>query len=246
MSVSTSSPVIITDMQADDDSPPPVEIETGRAPSASIIWLHGLGADGYDFLPVVDQLDSSRLPALRFVFPHAPLRPVTLNNGHIMPAWYDLYGLSSDAPEDEAGLRDAIERVEALIRRENARGIESERIWLAGFSQGGAVALATALRHYERLAGAIVLSAYLPLAKHLPQEASAANRGLPIFMAHGRFDNVIPESVARAAATRLSAAGYRLSWHDYPMAHSVCDQEIADLSDWLAENLAQSRGGAST
>jgi len=219
-------------------TPPPVEVETGPRPVASIIWLHGLGADGHDFLPIVDELDLSRLPPLRFVFPHAPLRPVTWNFGRVMPAWYDIIAIGPGAPEDEAGIRDAARSVEDLIAREAARGVAPRRVVLAGFSQGGAVALYTALRHPARLAGALVLSSYLPLAATLAGEASVANRDLPIFLAHGTADDIVPLTLAEQTRRRLEALGYPVEWHTYPMAHTVCGPEIADIGTWLARVLA--------
>lgn len=221
-----------------DTPPPPLETATGDAPTASVIWLHGLGADGYDFLPVVDELDLGGLGDLRFVFPHAPLMPVTLNNGYVMPAWYDVVAISPDAPEDEAGIRASARTLEALIAREGARGIPARRIVLAGFSQGGVIALHTALRHEQRLAGALILSSYLALAERLPVEASGANRDLPIFMAHGGMDNIVPETLARKGERALRELGYAVEWHDYAMAHSVCPEEIGDIGNWLRRVLA--------
>lgn len=221
-----------------DAPPPPLETATGDQPTASVIWLHGLGADGYDFLPIVDELDLGGLGDIRFVFPHAPLMPVTLNNGYVMPAWYDVVALHPDAPEDEAGIRASARTVTDLIARENARGIPARRIVLAGFSQGGVIALHTALRHPERLAGALILSSYLALPERLPAEASAANRDLPIFMAHGSLDNIVPETLARRSETLLRELDYPVEWHGYAMAHSVCPEEIADIGNWLRRVLA--------
>lgn len=221
-----------------DTPPPPLEATTGDSPRASVIWLHGLGADGYDFLPIVDQLDLAGLVDLRFVFPHAPLLPVTLNNGCVMPAWYDVIAIRADAPEDEAGIRASARTLETLIAREGARGIPAHRIVLAGFSQGGVIALHTALRHERRLAGALILSSYLALPDRLAAEASTANRDLPIFMAHGTLDNIVPESLARRSERRLTELGYEVEWHDYAMAHSVCPEEIADIGNWLKRVLA--------
>jgi phospholipase/carboxylesterase len=218
--------------------PPPLEASTGDNPGASVIWLHGLGADGYDFLPIVEELDLGGLGDLRFVFPHAPLMPVTLNNGYVMPAWYDVVAIHADAPEDEAGIRASAQTVTDLIARENARGIPARRIVLAGFSQGGVIALHTALRHPQRLAGALILSSYLALAERLPAEAAAANRDLPIFMAHGSMDNIVPETLARKSETLLRELDYPVEWHDYAMAHSVCPEEIADIGNWLRRVLA--------
>jgi phospholipase/carboxylesterase len=213
-----------------------VEIETAASPDASVIWLHGLGADGHDFEPVVPEL---RLPPTlrpRFVFPHAPVRPVTLNMGMRMRAWYDILQLGG-GPEDEAGVRASQGRVEALIERERSRGVAARRIVLAGFSQGGAIALHTGLRHGQRLAGILALSTYLPLAGSLQAERSEANRDVPIFMAHGEFDDIIPITRAQQSRQALAAQGYALQWHSYPMPHSVCGEEIADIAAWLAANL---------
>ena len=196
----------------------------------SVIWLHGLGADGHDFAPVVEMLD---LPATRFILPHAPRRPVTLNHGYIMPAWYDLYGLDSGSPQDIAGIAQSQRQIEALIEIEVARGVPAERIVLAGFSQGGAIALHTGLRHPARLAGILALSTYLPISAALAEEASDANAGIPIFMAHGRFDEVIPLQTAMRARTTLEAQHYAVEWHEYPMAHSVCEAEVSDIRKFL-------------
>ena len=209
-----------------------LEIETAPGPRAAVIWLHGLGADGHDFEPIVPEL---RLPAskpVRFIFPNAPQRPVTINMGMRMPAWYDILQMGG-GPEDEAGIRSSRELLEGLVSRETKRGIAHDRIVLAGFSQGGAIALQTALRHAERLAGVMALSTYLPLAQTLEKERAAANNGLPIFMAHGQYDDMIP--MARAAQSRdaLRALGYAPEWREYPMPHSVCPEEIADIADFL-------------
>ena len=213
-----------------------IQIETGARPDAAVIWLHGLGADGHDFEPVVPEL---RLPpslAVRFVFPHAPVRPVTINNGMRMRAWYDILQLGG-GKEDEAGIRASQQLLENLVARENARGIAPRRVVLAGFSQGGAIALQTALRHRERLAGTLALSTYLPLAAKLDAECSAAGRELPIFMAHGTHDPMIPPDHARRSRDTLVALGYPVEWREYPMPHSVCAQEIADIAAWLTRVL---------
>lgn len=207
-----------------------IVIETATAPTAAIIWMHGLGADGHDFEPIVPELGLPGSAALRFVFPHAPIQPVTINGGVRMRAWYDVTG---DGRQDAAGIRASQARVEALIGRERARGIASRAIVLAGFSQGGAIALQTALRHGERLAGVLALSTYLPLPDTMEQEASPANRDAPIFMAHGRQDPVIPLSWSTRSRDKLAALGYAVEWHDYPMPHSVCTEEIADITRWL-------------
>ena len=211
-----------------------IEIATGPAPSASVIWMHGLGADGNDFAPLADEIE---LPiGVRYIFPHAPMMPVSINGGYVMRAWYDI----SDAAirrEDEAGVRASQAAIEQLIAAEVARGIPASRIVLAGFSQGGAVAFQTGLRHPQRLAGIMALSTYLPLAGTVEDERSAANRDLPVFMAHGSVDPVISISRAQQSRKMLEALGYPLEWHEYPMPHSVCPQEITDISDWLVRTL---------
>jgi phospholipase/carboxylesterase len=207
-----------------------LEICSSKNPDGTVIWLHGLGADGYDFEPVVQEL---RLPSIRFILPHAPARPITINNGYSMPGWYDLYGLEAGCPQDEPGIRETQSRIEALIEKEVARGITPDRIVLAGFSQGGAVALHTALRYPHRLAGVMGLSTYLPLKSSLAGEAQDANRDLPVFITHGTFDNVIALDLAQASADCLRQHGYSVTWHEYSMAHSVCMEEIADIRDFL-------------
>lgn len=217
-----------------------IDIETGPRPTASIILLHGLGADGNDFVPFADELELGEIGPVRFVFPHAPERPVTINGGYVMRAWYDILGTDLVRQEDEAGLRASQLQVEALIARERLRGIPTHRIVLAGFSQGCAMTLLTGLRHEERLAGLLGMSGYLPLAGTTAAERSRANRDLPVFLAHGRSDTVIP--LARAAATRdaLLALGQPVEWHEYSMAHSVCAGEVDDLTVWLKKVLAPS------
>jgi len=212
---------------------PPIEIETAPNPTASIVLMHGLGADGNDFVPVAQELDLSSVGPVRFVFPNAPVMPVTINGGYQMPAWYDIYGPNLVQREDEAGLRRSQASIEALIEKEKSRGIAADRIVVAGFSQGCAMALMTGLRHKEKLAGIVGLSGYLPLAATLAAERDAANHDTPIFLAHGSHDPVVV--LPRATATReaLQALGYRVDWHEYPMAHSVCMEEIADLNTWL-------------
>lgn len=210
-----------------------VEIETGRDPSAAIIWLHGLGADGHDFEPIVPELVRPAERALRFIFPHAPVRPVTLNNGYPMRAWYDIVALDRRAAEDEPGIRASQATIEALIRRENARGIPSERIVIAGFSQGGAMALYAGTRYPEKLAGIMGLSCYLLLAAGLAAERAAANQSTPVFLAHGTQDPVVSPLLGEQARRVLQEAGYAVEWHAYPMAHSVCPQEVADIAGWL-------------
>jgi len=211
-----------------------IEIETGSAPRSAIIWLHGLGADGHDFEPIVPELSLPPATAVRFVFPHAPIQAVTINGGARMRAWYDI---GHDGRQDAAGIRASQSRVEALIARERGRGVAAHRIVLAGFSQGGAIALQTGLRHPERLAGILALSTYLPLADTLEKEASAAARDVPIFMAHGVEDPLIPLARAAQSRDRLTALGNRVEWHEYPMPHSVCGEEIHDIGVWLQRTL---------
>jgi len=206
-----------------------IEIETGPNPAASVIWLHGLGADGHDFEPIVPELRLGK--PVRFVFPHAPVRPVTINQGMRMRAWYDIFQFGA-GPEDDAGIRASQKLVEDLMAKERGR-----KIVLAGFSQGGAIVLQTALRHPERLAGVMALSTYLPLAKALEQERAAANHDLPIFMAHGKFDDIIPIQRAQQSRDFLQKLQYKIEWHEYPMPHSVCAEEIADLSAFLVKLL---------
>jgi phospholipase/carboxylesterase len=210
-----------------------VEVETGRNPTASVIWLHGLGADGHDFEPVVPELVRSGEPALRFVFPHAPVRPVTLNNGYPMRAWYDILGIDRQSKQDEVGIRSSAAAVQALIARENERGISSNRIVLAGFSQGGAMALFVGLRYPERLAGIMGLSCYPVLAATLDAERQAANQETPIFLAHGTFDPMVDISLGREGHKLLEARGYPVEWHSYPMPHSVSPEEIQAIAAWL-------------
>ncbi|GLQ98000.1 alpha/beta hydrolase [Dyella mobilis] len=216
---------------------PTVENETAASPVYSVIWLHGLGADGHDFAPIVPELVEAQWPALRFVFPHAPVRPVTINGGMAMRAWYDIYGFDLVSRQDEAGVRESIAQVEALIAREQERGVPSERILLAGFSQGGAIALAAGLRHSQRLAGIIALSTYLPIADSLAAERGAANAAVPIFWGHGTFDPVVAMQRGVDSRKVLEALGYQVAWHTYPMAHAVCAEEIADLRRWMDERL---------
>jgi phospholipase/carboxylesterase len=210
-----------------------VEIETGREPSGAVIWLHGLGADGHDFEPIVPQLVRAGERALRFVFPHAPVRPVTLNGGYAMRAWYDIIALDRRTTEDENGIRASQATVDALVRRENSRGIPTSRIVLAGFSQGGALALFSGARYPEQLAGIMGLSCYQLLAQHFSTERAAANQATPIFLAHGTQDPVLPMLLGEEACRALRAAGYAVEWHAYSMPHSVCPQEVADIAAWL-------------
>ena len=215
-----------------------LEFVTAPDPKASVIVLHGLGADGNDFVPVCNQIDLTSVGPVRYVFPHAPVRPVTINGGYAMRAWYDILAVGGLWREDEAGLRLARESVGALIERERSRGVAASRIVLAGFSQGCAVTLLTGLRHPERLAGLVGLSGYLPLSASTASERSEANRDVPIFLAHGRMDNMIELPRALASRDALLALGYPVEWHDYPMAHSVSAEEIDDLERWLRRVLA--------
>ena len=214
-----------------------IEIETAPAPTAAVIWMHGLGADGHDFEPIVPELRLGPRPSIRFVFPHAPLRPVTINQGHVMRAWYDIRALAGVRREDEAGVRQSARQIESLIARERQRGIPAERLVLAGFSQGGAMALHTGLRHAERLAGVMALSCYLPLASTLEAEAAPANRAVPIFWAHGVHDPMIPLALAEQSREQLAALGYPIEWHQYAMPHSVSAEEIAEIARWLGRVL---------
>jgi phospholipase/carboxylesterase len=214
-----------------------IEIETAPAPTAAVIWMHGLGADGHDFEPIVPELGLGPRPAVRFVFPHAPLRPVTINQGHVMRAWYDIRALAGVRREDEAGVRQSARQIEALIARERQRGVPAERLVLAGFSQGGAMALHTGLRHAERLAGVMALSCYLPLASTIEAEAAPPNRAVPIFWAHGVHDPMIPLAMAEQSRDRLAALGYAIEWHQYAIPHSVSAEEIAEIARWLGRVL---------
>jgi phospholipase/carboxylesterase len=210
-----------------------IEVETAAKPNAAVIWLHGLGADGHDFEPIVPEIVRPRERAWRFVFPHAPVRPVTINGGMSMRAWYDLKGLDRRAPEDVSGFRDTDVRIRQLIAREGERGIAANRIVLAGFSQGGAVSLYTATRFPEKLAGVMALSCYLPLQSSLIAERAPANDATPILMAHGRGDDRILMSMGVQSRDFLKTHGYTVEWHDYPMAHAVCAAEIADIREFL-------------
>jgi phospholipase/carboxylesterase len=215
-----------------------LEIETAPDAEAAVIWMHGLGADGHDFEPIVPELGLRAWPAVRFVFPHAPLRPVTINQGQVMRAWYDIRALAGARREDEAGVRQSARQIEALIERERQRGIAPGRLVLAGFSQGGAMALHVGLRHPERLAGILALSCFLPLAGTLAAEAAAANRDVPIFWTHGTHDPLIPLALAEQGREQVAALGYRIEWRQYPMPHAVCAEEIADIARWLGRVLA--------
>lgn len=216
---------------------PTVEIETASNPKHAVIWLHGLGADGHDFEPIVPELVDRSWPALRFVFPHAPVRPVTVNGGMPMRAWYDITGMEIAQKQDEAGMRASIAQLDELIARENERGVASENIILAGFSQGGAIVLADGVRHAQKLGGIVALSTYLPLAEKTDAEVTAANRAIPIFMGHGTVDPIVPLRLGEMSRDTLQRLGYAVEWHAYPMAHQVCAEEIADLRRWLGARL---------
>lgn len=215
-----------------------VEHETGPSPQWSVLWLHGLGADGHDFAPIVPELVQPHWPALRFVFPHAPVRAVTINNGTRMRAWYDIRDLDLAQRADEAGVDASVAQVDALVARELARGIAASRLLLAGFSQGGAIALAAALRRDTPLAGVIALSTYLPIPERLAREARESARRQPVFMAHGQFDPVVPYAGGEASARRLRELGLTVDWHAYPMGHQVCAEEIRDLAGWMGQRFA--------
>jgi len=209
-------------------------------PVASIIVLHGLGADGSDFVPIAEQLDLSDIGAVRFVFPHAPERAVTINAGYRMRAWYDIFELQGRSPrEDDAGLRESCAQIGVLIDREIERGVASDCIVLAGFSQGCAMTLMTGLRFPQRLAGLVGMSGYLPLAASTAADASEANRATPIFLAHGTQDDIISVERGRSSRDALKALGYAPEWHEYPMPHAVCPQEVADLNGFLKRVLAR-------
>jgi phospholipase/carboxylesterase len=215
-----------------------VELETGPAPQWSVLWLHGLGADGNDFAPIVPELVRPGWPALRFVFPHAPVRAVTINNGMRMRAWYDIAGTDFATRADAAGVDASIVQVEALIAREAQRGIDASRVLLAGFSQGGAITLAAGARRRVPLAGLIALSTYLPAADGLAGFASDAARTQPIFMGHGTADPVVLPAYGQRSAQALTEQGFQVDWHTYPMAHSVCADEIGDLGDWMSQRFS--------
>jgi phospholipase/carboxylesterase len=216
-----------------------IEKETAPHPGATIIVLHGLGADGNDFVPFVSELDLDAVGPVRFIFPHAPVMPVTINNGYRMRAWYDILGTDLVRREDEAGLRASMAAIDALIEREKTRGVPAHRIVLAGFSQGCAMALMTGLRHTERLGGIVGMSGYLPLAATTAAERAHANASTPVFLAHGQQDNIVPLARGQSSCDLLRGLGYEVTWREYPMAHSVCMEEIADLNAWLLKVLAK-------
>lgn len=214
-----------------------VQTETAANPQFAVIWLHGLGADGHDFGPIVPELVARDWAPIRFVFPHAPKRPVTINGGMPMRAWYDIKGAQIADRQDETGIRESMQHLDALITREIERGIPASQILLAGFSQGAAMVLSGGLRHAQRLAGIVALSGYLPLEQMLAAERSAANADVPIFMAHGSVDPVVPQPLGLLSRDFLRNLGYTVDWHSYPMAHQVCAQEIADLRTWIGARL---------
>ena len=214
-----------------------MEISTGPSPSAAVIWLHGLGADGHDFEPVVPQLMWPGAPDIRFVFPHAPVRPVTLNNGMAMRAWYDIVSLTGNRDQDQKGIADSVNDTAALVRRERERGVDADQIVVAGFSQGGAIALQLAVRYPEKLAGLIALSTYMLLDHRLENDRHEANKDLPVFVGHGRSDPMVPFMLGEQLAERMRNLGHPVEWHSYPMLHAVCPEEITDLSAWLRTTL---------
>ena len=215
-----------------------LELDPGVAPRATVVILHGLGADGTDFLPVADQLDLAAVGPVRWLFPRAPVRPVTINGGYPMRAWYDILGADLVRREDEGGLRESIALVQALLAREAARGVPPSRTVLAGFSQGCAITLGAGLRHHERLAGLAGLSGYVPLADTTAAEHHAANAGTPVFLAHGRHDGIVPLARGQAGRDLLQSLGQPVEWHDYPMEHAVCAEEVDVLQDFLRRVLA--------
>ncbi len=219
------------------DTAETVELGGGEKPDGTVIWLHGLGADGHDFEPIVAELDLDEQADLRFVFPHAPVRPVTINAGVPMRAWYDVISLDRAGPQDEAGIRDSAATLQRLIEREHDRGVDYDRIVLAGFSQGGAIAIHTAMRFPEKLAGLMALSSWMPLEatidREVMQSPESQPRDLPVLMAHGSFDPMLPISEGQNARDIMQKAGFDVQWHDYPMAHAVCAEEIAEIRSWL-------------
>jgi len=218
---------------------PAIEVATTGDPKFAVIWMHGLGADGSDFEPVVPELGLAAQPGVRFIFPHAPSIPVTCNGGYVMPAWYDIITLDSNSRRvDEAGIVISRQAIRRLIERENQRGIPCERIFLAGFSQGGAIAYSTALTHPDKLAGLIALSTYIPIPRLLTDEATVANQGIPIFAAHGMEDDVVSPALGLAARDLLVQRGYSVAWHEYPMPHSVCLEEVKAIGKWLSARMA--------
>jgi phospholipase/carboxylesterase len=218
-----------------------VTLEPVAAANAAVIWLHGLGADGFDFVPIVAELGLPRSLSVRFIFPHAPTRPVTINNGYVMRAWYDIRGISRSEAEDAQGIRESQATVAALIETQERSAVPADRIVIAGFSQGGAIALQTALRYPKALAGVLALSTYLPLQPTVAQEAAAANRPIPILMCHGVRDPMVPVQLGEFSRQSLQDLGYSVDWRTYPMEHSVCPAEVADIGRWLQQVLSANR-----
>jgi phospholipase/carboxylesterase len=216
-----------------------VVLEPTTTADAAVIWLHGLGADGYDFVPIVQELRLPATMAVRFIFPHAAPRPVTINNGFVMRAWYDITSLGPDRKEDDVGIRESATVVNQYVQQQSARGVESQRIVIAGFSQGGAIALQAGLRYPERIAGIMALSTYLPLRDAVAAEATQANRDVPILMCHGLRDDVVPAALGKASRDVLTSLGYQVEWQSYPMEHRVCMEEVLDISKWLQARLAR-------
>ncbi len=215
-----------------------VVVQPDQAHKATVIWMHGLGADGHDFVSIVPHLKLPEGVPVKFIFPHAEVRPVTLNGGMAMRAWYDIKSLDRNGLQDEEGIRASQARIEQIIAEEREAGVPSYKIVIAGFSQGGAIALQTALRHKDRLAGLMPLSTYLPLSGSLASEGSEANKNIPILMCHGSHDAVLPIQLGESSRDQLTQAGYTVDWHSYPMAHEVCMEEIADIGNWLSTVLA--------
>lgn len=217
---------------------PCIEQETGEKPDASVIWLHGLGADGHDFVPIVPELQLPSQLAIRFIFPHAPSIPVSINQGYIMPAWYDIRPGEKGFEQDRDGIKQSANRIRALVERETLRGIKPNRIILAGFSQGGAMALFTGIGHYEPLGGIVALSAYLPCKEELAPFALGSQMKTPVFMAHGTLDEIVPFEAGEQAARWLKQLGFPVEWHSYPIGHSVCTEEVREVGQWLMRRLA--------
>lgn len=214
-----------------------IEINTNQTPNSSVVWLHGLGADGHDFENIVTELNLPQHLGIRFIFPHAPVQPVSINAGYPMRSWFDILGLDANASQDEAGIRKAQKSIEQLLESILKSGIPSERIILGGFSQGGALALHIALRYPKKLAGAIGLSTYLPLADLVGQERHSTNADLPLFLAHGTQDAIVPYQFGRVSYQLLNDLGHSVSWHEYPMGHNVSIEEVRDISNWLQDRL---------
>lgn len=223
------------DSAAGREGPEAVELTTGKEPSAAVVWLHGLGADGHDFEPLVPWLDWPGAPAIRYVFPHAPVRPVTVNGGMQMRAWYDIRGIDIGRDQDTQAIEESVALATGLVRREQERGIPAERIVVAGFSQGGAIALQCALRYPERLAGLVALSTYMLQEHRLEADLHDANRGLPVFFGHGSADPIVPIQLGTQASDSLRELGYPVEWRQYPMQHAVCPEEIEHLANWMRE-----------